>query len=38
MNYEYLLWWKEHAPSNKNETIKVVVSEDRWGIHVETKE
>jgi len=37
MNYEYLLWWKGHAPSNVNEKIKVVISEDKKGIRINPK-
>ena len=32
MNYEYLLWWKGHPPSDRNVKLKIVVSETRNGI------
>jgi hypothetical protein len=32
MNYEYLLWWKGHPPTNKNVKVKIVVSETQNGI------
>lgn len=32
MNYEYLLWWKGHPPTNKNVKLKIVVSETQNGI------
>ncbi len=35
MNYEYLAWWLGHAPSKKNELIKVYVSESANGIKIE---
>lgn len=34
MNYEYLLWWKNHPPSEKVQKLKIYVSEDKFGIHV----
>lgn len=34
MNYEYLLWWKGYPPSNNPENIKIYISEDSQGIHV----
>lgn len=35
MNYEYLLWWLGHAPSKKNEKIKIYLSESKDGIKIE---
>jgi hypothetical protein len=35
MNYEYLTWWLGHGPSEKNESIKMSVSESLNGIKVE---
>jgi len=32
MNYEYLLWWKGHPPTNKNVKLKIIVSETQNGI------
>lgn len=32
MNYEYLLWWKGHPPTNKNVNLKIIVSETQEGI------
>jgi hypothetical protein len=37
MNYEYLLWWKGYPPSHKNESLKIIISEDLAGIHVNRK-
>jgi len=32
MNYEYLLWWKGHPPTNKNVKLKIIISEKQNGI------
>lgn len=32
MNYEYLLWWKGHPPTDRNVKLKIVVSETKNGI------
>ncbi len=37
MNYEYLLWWKKHPPSTKSESLKIIISEDKLGIHLRTR-
>lgn len=34
MNYEYLLWWKEHPPSEKEQKLKIYISEDKYGINI----
>lgn len=37
MNYEYLLWWKNHPVSKSDEKLKIIISEDSKGIHVNKK-
>lgn len=37
MNYEYLSWWLGHAPSKKNEQLKIYISESASGIKIENK-
>lgn len=34
MNYEYLAWWLGHAPSEKEENVKIYVSESAKGIRI----
>jgi len=34
MNYEYLLWWKKHAPSKKNEKLKIIIEEKNSEIFI----
>ena len=38
MNYEYLLWWKGYPPSKTSGNLKIYISEDDNGIHLEKKE
>lgn len=38
MNYEYLTWWLGHGPSNKDEKLKLYVSEPSGTIRAEIKE
>lgn len=35
MNYEYLLWWKGHAPSETRKKLKIIISEPASGIKIE---
>lgn len=37
MNYEYLTWWLGHGPSNKDEKLKLYVSEPSGTIRAEIK-
>ena len=34
MNYEYLLWWKGHPASNKNQKTKIIIKEENGQIIV----
>lgn len=38
MNYEYLIWWLGHGPSEKNEDLKIYISETSKGIIIEKNE
>lgn len=35
MNYEYLLWWKGYPVSNKPQKVKIIISEDSNGAHID---
>ena len=37
MGYEYLLWWKRHPVSNKPQEVKIIISEDSNGIHIDNE-
>ncbi len=38
MNYEYLTWWLGHGPSEKNENLKIYISETNKGVMIEKNE
>lgn len=35
MNYEYLTWWLGHGPSDKDERLKIIITESNDGINVD---